>query len=72
MNGVVTFMSSCLPLPHKTPKFHYLFIFANLAALQRLLLDWIGNQPTHRSLIPENKAAVQLHTQVSLIGYVKT
>ena len=34
--------------------------------LPRPLLDWIENQPTHCSLIPESEAAVQLHTQVSV------
>ncbi len=29
---------------------------------QRPSLEWIGNQPTHCSLMPESEAAVQLHT----------
>ena len=36
---------------------------------QPKLLDWIGNQPTSCSLIPEIEAAVQLQIQVTLMCY---
>ncbi len=35
----------------------------------RVLLDWIGNQPTRCSFMPWSKAVAQLQTHVQWVGY---
>ncbi len=50
-------------------KFGYIKHFVISKNSQRLLLDWIGNQPTLCSFMPWSEAVEQLQTQVQQVGY---